>query len=146
MNLGLGKYLALFFASCFLALPFYTVIETNAALQDNQSFYIDQAGTTERRVDSRFVYTQQFASKYVELSQQKVNFEHQSQYPEAANHPFRQYICECVAVVYKNYEDTLITSFNYLLIRELSFKLTSILISNLKQIYTVESDSQISLS
>ena len=152
MNIGLGKFLVLFFAACFLALQFHPVGEPQPGHNANQIVHFEEvsASVMDKSLDNRFIYVQQLASKQVYLSQQKTKLKQQRQYIEGierqVDHPFRQFMLECLAAICQDYEDKLFTSFNYLQKLELSLEVNPILISNLIPVHTDEPELQISLS
>lgn len=152
MNRGLGIFLTLFFAACFLALQLHSVGETQSEYNDKQIFHIEavSASLIDKSIDNRFIYIQSLASKQIHLSQQKIKLKQQRQYLSGIErkiaHPFRQFMLECLAAICQNLQDNLFISFQYLQKLELSFEFDPILISNLMQVHNDESDSQISLS
>ena len=156
MNRGLGKYLALFFAACFLALQFHPIGEPQCEHNHKRIFHFEEVRTSviDNSIDNSFIYVQQPALKQVYQSQQNTKLKQQRQYlgkiERQVAHPFRLFVLksplECLAAVCQNYQDKLFTSFNYLQKLELSFEFNPLLISNLMQVHSDESDSQISLS
>ena len=152
MNRGLGKFLALFFAACFLALQFHPVGETQSEHNDKRIFHIEavSASLIDKSIDNRFIYVQQLASKQLHLSQQKIKLKQQRQYLSEIErqiaHPFRQFMRECFAAIFRNFQDKLFISFKYLQKLALSFEFNPILIANIMQVHSDESDSKTSLS
>ena len=152
MNSRQGKFLALFFAACFLSLQFHPAGEPQSQQNAKQIFHIVAVSTSliEQGIDNRFIYVLQATSKQVNVSQQKTKLKQQRQFIGAIErqvaHPFRHFMLECLAAICQDYQDKLLTTFNYLQKRELSFEFNPILISTLMQIHSDESDSQISLS
>jgi len=152
MNPRLGKFLALFFAACFLALQFHPVGDTQLEHNVKRIFHIEEVSTSviDQSIDNSFIYAQVFQSKYAYLSQQKTKLKQQRQFLKAierrVDHAFQQFMQEGLAAIAQDYQDKLFTTFNYLQKLELSFDFNPILISNFKQVHNDESDSQISLS
>jgi hypothetical protein len=152
MNPSLGKFLALFFAACFLALQFHPVGDTQLEQNAKRIFHIEEVSTSviDKSIDNSFIYGQVFQSKQAYLSQQNTKLKQQRQFLGAierrVEHAFQQSIHECLAAICQNYQHKLFTAFNYLQKLELSFEFNPILIKNLKQVHSDESDSQISLS
>lgn len=152
MNIGLGKFLALFFAACLFASQFHSVAEVQAEQNDNQIFHIEEVSSSviDNSFDNRFIYGQQFSAKSLFLSQQQTPLIQQRQYLGAIErqvaHPFRHIMLESLDTICQSYEDKLFTSFSYQQILALSFELSPFLISNIMQFHSDESDSQISFS
>tara|TARA_R110002153_G_scaffold13189_3_gene49295 strand:+ start:9506 stop:9964 length:459 start_codon:yes stop_codon:yes gene_type:complete len=152
MNRGLGKFLTLFFAACFLALQFHPVAEIQSELNDKRIFHIEEVSVSiiDKNIDNRFIYVQQLASKQAYLPPQKIKLTQQRQYLSGIErqlaHPFRVFMLECLDAICKNYQDKLTTSFIYQQKRKLSFELDPILISNNIQVHIDESDLHVSLS
>lgn len=152
MNRGLGKFLAIFFVACFLALQFHPVGDTQLEYNAKRIFHIEEVKTSviDKSIDNRSIYVQVFQSKHAYSFRQKTNLKQQCQFLGAIErqeqHVFRQFTHECLAAICENYQNKLLTTFNYLQKLELSFEFNSILISNIMQVHTDESDSHISLS
>jgi hypothetical protein len=146
MNRGLGIFLTLFFAACFLALQWHPVGETQSESNNKQIFHIEAVSAS--LIDNRFIYVQPLTSKQVQLSQlsqQKVKLRQQRQYLSGIErqiaHPFRQFMLECLAAICQNFQDYLFISFQYLQKLELSFEFNPILISNTLQVHADEPDA-----
>jgi hypothetical protein len=152
MKRGLGKFLALIFVACFSALQFHPVGDTQLEYNAKRIFHIEEVRTSviDKSIDNRFIYVQVFQSKHAYLFQQKTNIKQQCQILGAIErqeqHAFRQFMHKCLAAICEDYQNKLLTTFNYLQKLELSFEFNSILISNIMQVYTDGSDSYISLS
>ena len=152
MNPRLGKFLALFFAACFLALQFHPVGDTQLEHNVKRIFHIEEVSTSviDKSIDNSFIYGQVFQSKHAYLSQQNTEVKQQRQFLRAierqVEHAFRQFMYECLAAICQDYQDKVTTTFNTLQKLELSFEFDSILISNRVLVHNDESDSQISLS
>lgn len=152
MNRGLGIFLTLFFAACFLALQLHSVGETQSEYNDKRIFHIEavSASLIDKSIDNRFIYIQHRSSKQTYLSQQKTKLKQQRQYlsgiERQVEHAFQVFMLECFAAICLNYQEKLFTSFKYLQKLELSFEFNPISISNLMQVHNDESDASISLS
>jgi hypothetical protein len=152
MNRGLGIFLTLFFAACFLALQFHPVGDTQLEHNAKRTFHIEdvRSSVIDKRIDNSFIYGQAFQSKHAYLSQQNTEVKQQRQFLGAierqVEHAFQQFMHECLAAICLDYQDRLFTTFRYLQKLELSFEFNPILISNVKQVHSDESDSNISLS
>lgn len=152
MNPRLGKFLALFFAACFLALQFHPVGDTQLEHSAKRIFHIEEVSTSaiDKSIGNSFIYAQVFQSKHAYLAQQTVKQKQQRQFlgaiEQQVEHPFQQFMHQCLAAICQNYQDKVTTTFNTLQKLELSFEFDSILISNRVQVHSDVSDSQISLS
>jgi hypothetical protein len=152
MNSLLGKFLALFFAVCFLALQFHAVGDTQLEQSAKQIFHIEDVSSSviDNSSDNKFIYIDIFQAKQAYLPQQKTKLLKQRQYIGAferrADHAFRQYMYECLDAICQDYQDKLFTIFQYQQKLALTFEFNPILISNIKQVQSDESDSQFSLS
>lgn len=150
MNRGLSKFLTLIFAACFLALQFHPVGDTQLEQNPKRIFHIEEvsASAANNNIDDRFIYGQVFQTKYAFLSQQKIKLKQQRQFlasiERQVDHAFRQFMHECLPAICQDYQDKVITTFNYLQKRELSFEFNSFLISNIMQAHTDEPDTNIS--
>ena len=135
MNHRLGKFVVIFFAACFLALQFNAVGDAHLEQSAKQIFHIEDVSSSviDKRIDNKFIYVDVFQSKQAYLFQQKFKLTQQRQFLGAferhADHPFRQYMQECLAAICLDYQDKLLTTFNYLQKLELSFEFNPILIS-----------------
>ena len=152
MNPRFGKFLALFFAACFLALQFHPVGDTQLEQNAKRIFHIEEVSTSviDKRIDNSFISAQVFQSKQAYLPQQKAKLKQQRQFLGAierhVEHAFQQFTHQCLIAICQHYQDKVTTTFNTLQKLELSFEFDSILISNRVLVHSDESDSQISLS
>jgi glycyl-tRNA synthetase alpha subunit len=152
MKSVLGKFLAIFFAACFLGLQFHPVGDTQLEQSAKQIFHIEDVSSSviDKIIDNSFIYGQVFQSKHAYLSQQNTEVKQQRQFLETierqVEHAFRQFMHECLAAICQDYQDKLFTTFNHLQKLELSYEFNPILISNRILVHSDESNSQISLS
>lgn len=152
MNSLLGKFLALFFAACFLALQFHAVGDTQLEQNAKQIFHIEDVSSSviDNSSDNKFIYIDTFQAKQVYLSQQKSNITQQRQYlgaiEQGADHAFREFMQECIAAICVDYQDKVFTTFQYQQKLALTFEFNPILISHYKQLHSDGSDSLVSLS
>jgi len=148
MNPGLGKFLAIFFAACFLALQFHPVGDTQLESNAKQIIHIEDVSTSV--LDNQFAYVQIFQSKPSYLIQQKNRLKQQRQFlgslERQVEHAFQHFMQQCLAAICQDDQDKLSTRFHYLQKLALSFEFNPILVSSFKQVHNDEPDSQISLS
>jgi len=147
-----GKFLAVFFAACFLAIQFHPVGDTQLEQSAKQIFHIEDVSSSviDKSIDNSFIYGQVFQPKNAYLSQQNTEVKQQRQFLETierqVEHAFSLFMHECLDAICQDYQDKLLTTFNHLQKQKLSFEFDSVLISNQFLVHTDESDSQISLS
>lgn len=152
MNPRFGKFLALFFAACFLGLQFHPVGDTQLEQNAKRIFHIEEVSTSviDKHIDNIFIYAQVFQSKQAYVSHQNTEVKQQRQFLGAierqVEHAFRLFMHECLSAICQDYQDKVTTAINTLQKLELSFEFDSVLISNQFLVHTDESDSQISLS
>lgn len=152
MNRGLSKFLTLFFAACFLALQFHPVGDTQLAQNPKRIFHIEEvsASVINNNIDNRFIHGQVLQTKHAPLLKQKAKPNQQHSFFRTTKRQvedvFRPFMQQCLAAICQSYQDKLVTTYNVLQQRELSFEFNPLLIANNKQVHTDEPDSQISLS
>lgn len=152
MNVRFGKFLGLFFATCFLALQCNVVGEVNLAQSTMPIFHIEDVSYDgiDKRNENTFIHLRIFQSKQANLTQQKAKHSQMRQlfwaFEQHLDLAFRLSLQECLSATCVDYQNKLVTNFNYLQKLKLSFDFNPIISSNFKQVHSDESDSQISLS